>query len=1388
MTNNKTPNETPAPEPERPLATSSLAFPVVGIGASAGGIQTLLRLFENMPDDAGMAFVIVLHLSPKHESVADQVLQRATKMRVIQVMTPTQIEKNCVYFISPSNNLSMEDGHLYVTHVDRLPGRRVTIDLFFRSLAEAHGARAISIILSGSGSDGSIGIARIKEFAGITIAQSPEDAEYEDMPRNAIATGMVDIVLPIADIPQKLIELWTNMRAIELPQSGQEQPVVLAVIEEHNASPAERALHAILTTLHTRTGHNFHHYKRATILRRIERRLQVNALPSLPLYEQFLDSHPEETAPLLKDMLIGVTNFFRDREAFEAVEREVIPKIVTERTLDDPVRVWVPGCSTGEEVYSLAMLLCDRNPEGNDPPPIHLFATDIDQHAIEIARAGNYPESILTDVPPGRLNRFFSRAGGRYVIDKSVREKVLFAPHNLLRDPPFSQMDLVSCRNLLIYLDRTIQRQIFQTFHFALKPGGFLFLGSSESAEVADDLLFAVDKKNRIYQAKVLTSRSRVAAAPFPRMAAGPAYLSLAARPTTERPRLATADLHRRAIEHGASPSVIVDRDAEVVHTSGEVGRFFHYSGGEPSHNLLTLIHPDLRLELRTALFQASQKGIDVDTRPVSLSSDEMSTRVRMKVHPYHDQVTGADIVLISFRELEDVALREERAPDESGLATHDLATVQLEAELHLAKENLQSSIEQSNVSTEELKASNEELQAIVQELRSASEELETSKEELHSVNEELVTVNAELETRVEETVKANDDLENLIASTDIATVFVDRAMRIKRYTAPALGLFNLIKSDVGRPLLDLTHRLKYPELSGDAAAVFSRLQMIEREVETDDGNWFLVRLLPYRTADHRIEGAVLTLIDVTSRRQAQLEARASDDRLKLAALTTDDYGIIVQDADGVIVNWNKGAERIFGYKEAEAKGNSIDMIFLPEDRADGIAQTERAQAGDAGRAEDERWHLRRDGSQAYCSGVTTSIDTTGFKGYAKIIRDVTDKKGIESQQQLQLTLEREVRFQAEAANRLKDEFFAVLSHELKNPLNLIHVKAELLIRSPEARGIAVVQEAAEAIQRSVVGQAKIIDDLLDLSRARTGKLALRREPVDVSVTVQSLIEASAADAAISGVDLSMSGVDVPVVIRADAVRVEQMLWNLVRNALKFTPRGGRIGVTLLREENFACIEVEDTGQGIAPDFLPRIFDMFSQAEAAGRRDRGGLGIGLSLVKQIAEMHGGRVEAESAGLGKGARFRLWLPESSGSQGRNDPSDPLNSSALKGLRVLLVEDSLEALEAFRALLELEGAHVQAEGSGKRALVAATNADFDLILSDIGMPEMDGYELIEALRRLPRMGVVPAIALTGFGRAQDAKRALRAGFNAHLAKPVSLPVLLGAIDRIKGPNVV
>jgi two-component system, chemotaxis family, CheB/CheR fusion protein len=929
------------------------------------------------------------------------------------------------------------------------------------------------------------------------------------------------------------------MRAIQLPLADDEQPVVAATFKEDATAAAEQALQQILRTLRVRTGHDFRHYKRATVLRRIERRLQVNALPDLPSYQRFIEAHPEETSGLLKDMLIGVTNFFRDRDAFEAVERTVVSSISEGMAAGEPIRAWVAGCSTGEEAYSLAMLLSECVAETDKELPVQVFATDIDERAIEVARSGSYPGSILTDVPPARLRRFFMHVRSRYVINKALRDTVLFAVHNVLRDPPFSRLALVSCRNLLIYLDRTVQRQVLETFHFALQPGGFLFLGTSESADIADDLFITVDKKNRIYQTRLLARQISLSTSPA------------VTGDRTDSPRAATpmpgstpagasfATLHQQAIERHAPPSVLVDRDAEILHMSNELGRFLRYVGGEPSHNLLTLVNPDLRLELRTALFQALRSGKSVDAERVRFSRGITHSYVTMTVRPFHDKSSGRDLVTIFFDEVDETTLPEAATEIAKG---HDPVVTHLEGELHRAKALLQSSVEQSSVSTEELKASNEELQAINEEMRSAGEELETSKEELQSVNEELITVNGSLQAKIEETAKANDDLQNLIASTGIATIFVDRTMRVKRYTAPAVGLFNLIETDIGRPLLDLTHRLNYPELAADAVAAFENLKLTQREISTTDGEWYLARLLPYRTLDDRIDGAVLTLIDISERRRAEAEVHLGEERLKLAALTTDDYAIIVQNLDGAIVSWNKGAQRMFGYEEREVLGKLVDLIFTPEDRAEGAALAEREKAKAVGRAEDERWHQRKDRTKVYCSGVVTRIDTEGFEGLAKIARDLTDRKGVESQQQLQLALERAIRAQAETTNRQKDEFFAVLSHELKNPLNLFNVKAELLTRAPEVRDIALVQDAADAIQRSVASQAKIIDDLLDLSRVRTGKLALHFAAVDLAAIARSVADACAADAAAKGIELTTSGADAPLVIKADSVRFEQML------------------------------------------------------------------------------------------------------------------------------------------------------------------------------------------------------------------------------------------------------
>jgi len=769
------------PPPSPGYVPSTLPFFVVGIGASAGGIAPLQRFLEGMPSDTGMAFVAILHLSPKHESHLDQILQSCTKMPVLQVTQTVPIQPNHVYIISPSLDLLMSDGHLQVVAAARPGGRHIAIYLFLRTLAEVHRERAVGIILSGTGSDGAVGIARIKEKGGITLAQSPDEAEFGSMPQSAIATGVVDFVLAASEMPQKLYELSRNAAVLELPEAGDlDQPIIVNAVEA-KAWGAEQALHEILAILLARTGHDFKHYKRATVLRRIERRLQVTALPDIVAYRDYLERNTNETLPLLQDMLISVTNFFRDREAFEALERDVIPKIFSDAGETEQIRAWSLACASGEEAYSISMLLADQNALGKRPRSIQVFASDIDERAINMARRGVYPNSIVTDVTPSRLRQYFTNEHTHYTVNKAIREQVLFATHNVLRDPPFAKLHLICCRNLLIYLSRDIQQQVYEMMHYALYPGGYLFLGSAETADTTPELFVPVDKKHRIYQAtqvkRAFMARQLVYGAH--RLPIPPVATIRATKRRQERRKTLPQQIHQRLLENYAPPSVLLNQDNNVIYSTKRAGRFLHLPGGEPSQNILTIAHPDLQLELRAALFEASQSHKSVQTRYLPVQLNDKPSLVRMVILPGQDEDAGSGTTLLVFEENRDASEIEVV----STTANPDKATRQLSTELEHTKEKLRSVIEEYETSMEDLKSSNEEAQAGNEELRSAMEELETSKEELQSINEELLTVNVELKSKIEETGKAHDDLQNFIAATDVATVFIDRGMHIKRYT-----------------------------------------------------------------------------------------------------------------------------------------------------------------------------------------------------------------------------------------------------------------------------------------------------------------------------------------------------------------------------------------------------------------------------------------------------------------------------------------------------------------------------------------------------------------------------------------------------------------------------
>ncbi|WP_454743442.1 PAS domain-containing protein [Cupriavidus necator] len=779
------------------------------------------------------------------------------------------------------------------------------------------------------------------------------------------------------------------------------------------------------------------------------------------------------------------------------------------------------------------------------------------------------------------------------------------------------------------------------------------------------------------------------------------------------------------------------------------------FAGGEPSHNVISVVHPELRLELRTAIFQTLQGNRSVESRRVRLMRDGHPFYVKMTARPARDPDAADDFVLVLFDEVEDIMDAEGGAQREG---SKDPLIAQLERELQRTRDQLQATIEQSETSTEELTASNEELQAINEELRSATEELETGKEELQSINEELVTVNAELKSKVEETAKINDDLQNLITANDIGTIFVDRAMHIKRFTPRAADVFNIIPSDVGRPLFDITHRLEYDGLAADTAAAFKSLRQIEREVKSTHGHWYIARFMPYRTTEDRIDGAVLTFIDITARREAEDRLHEGERRMRVVAESTKEYAIITLDDNGLIVTWNAGASRMFGFEEGEVIGRPFASLYPRDEREQGVPDEDLQRAREEGRVEANRWHVRKDGSRLCCSGVLMRLDDNGLRGFAKIAREVN----------------------VEDADRKRDEFIAAVSHKLKSPLNLIYANAELLARSPDAHRSLQVSRAADTIRRSAISQARLIDNLLDMSRLRAGELTINFTAVDWREIVDRICDALDEEARDKGIALVRNLPDNPVIIQADLARMEQVVWNLVGNALK-SLGAGRVGVTLAEDGNAATLKIADDGSGIDAALLPHVFDMVERGRPSFGRDDG-LNIGLFLVKELVGRHGGTIQVESAGIASGACFTVVMPLRRDSI-REAGDGQHQAMPLQGLHILMVDEDVSASEAFKLLLSAEGARVTCANSGKDAIQAVEANTVDFVLSGLNASGHECIDLVAALRAKPENARLPVIALSGVVQHDDKLRAMQAGYSAYLTKPVALDDLLAAIARVR-----
>lgn len=835
----------PQAAPVEPPVTPDPRLIVVGLGASAGGQEAFEKFFAHMPADSGLAFVVIQHLDPTHKSILAELLQRYTSLKIWQVRDGMRVEPNCVYVIPPNRNLAILQGMLYLLEREASRGLHLPIDSFFRALAQDQGDKAVGIILSGTGSDGTLGLTAIKGEGGLTMVQEPASAGYDGMPRSAIATGLVDYVLPAEQLPGQLLAY--------LKQPYIQTPTAIPAL----AAPAVDWLHKIYILLRSQSGHDFSLYKQKTVARRIERRMALHQIERIEAYYHFLQHTPAEVETLFKELLIGVTNFFRDPAAFAALEQEVMPRLFEQREPGDTLRVWVPGCASGEEAYSLAILLREYMDTLNQEFKVQLFATDINTGAIEQARRGRYSLNIAADVSPERLERFFVRGEETYQVGEQVRAMVVFAGQSVIKDPPFSKVDLISCRNLLIYLEPALQKKVMSLFHYALKPDGFLFLGTSESTDEFPYLFNPVNRRWKLYQRAANGSSLRpsfvVPALPEIR-AESPPIVAVADKPASLR------DMVARILLEQAPVSVVVNTEGDILYVHGRTGQYLELVSGEGvSTNILRLAREGLRVSLAAALHQAATTEEVVTYEGVQVKTNGQRQTVTLNVKRLSKTRDARTLLLVQFHEAAPALPAAAPALTEAGRVT------ELEHELQATREYLQATIEELEAANEELKSTNEEMQ-------SANEELESSREELQSLNEELITLNSEHEQKIARLTQVNNDLTNVLTRIDVGIIFLDSRLRIRRFNPAATRISNLIEGDIGRPISHIVSNLRYEHLVQDAQRVLDSLVPQETEVTSREGRWYMMRIRPYRTVDNIIEGVMLTFNDITEQKAVQTQ------------------------------------------------------------------------------------------------------------------------------------------------------------------------------------------------------------------------------------------------------------------------------------------------------------------------------------------------------------------------------------------------------------------------------------------------------------------------------------------------------------------------------------
>ena len=1111
-------SEASAPEAAPPVPEGAPAmagadgesFPIVGLGASAGGLAAVEQFCAAMPQQAesALALVIIQHLDPDRKSLLSDLVRQYTRMTVHEVTDGMRVRPGHAYIIPPNKDMALLNGRLRLLEPSNPRGLRLPIDYFFRSLAQDRREQAIAVILSGTGTDGTLGLKAIKEGGGLVIAQQPDSAQYDGMPRSAIATGLVDYILPPDAMAARLLAYAQHIYG---PQPRLERS---AEVGSRQSEPLQR----IFTQLRSHTGHDFSRYKHNTILRRIERRMAVHQLETLEAYVRYLQQNPPELTILFRELLIGVTNFFRDPDAFGVLQERVIPAIVAGKRNGEAVRVWVPGCSTGEEAYSIAMLIQEHLSKLKLDARAQVFATDIDTEAIDQARAAVYPNSIAADVTPERLSRFFTEESSAYRIKKVIRDMVVFAEQNVVEDPPFSRMDLVSCRNLLIYMSGDLQRRVLPLFHYALNPQGYLLLGTSETVGEFTDLFTPLDRKWKIFVRKpgMLPQRAAVDFARANVTVEAP--LRRNSREARSEARLDVRQVLEQALLAQHTPAaVVVNADGDVVYIHGRTGLYLEPAPGEASLNVLRMARDGLRLELTTALRKAISSQGAVEHKGLSIRANGGSQVIDLLVRPLIEAPPMAGLYLVLFQA---APVQETGAWEAPPIppGDKDQRITNLERELRSKEEYLQTTIEELETSNEELTSTNEELQSANEELQSTNEELETSKEELQSVNEELMTVNMELQKKIEELSRVNNDLNNLLASTGIGTVFVDYQLRIQRFTPAATEIINLIQTDVGRPAAHIVSNLVgYSDLIRDVTSVLETLIPREREVQIRSGQWYLMRIQPYRTLENVIEGAVITFVDITAQKQMQA---ALDESQRLRLETVADP-VIVVNLTGEVVDASQAALTMFGHDRARLLGLRVSEIAQAESVP---LLLEALTSAERGANPNVEITLRgKDGERVDAEARMRRVDSGNNPSIFVVLRDITRRRAAEE------ALQKEVATHDRLASLMRDMRHPAIVFDWTGRILAWNVAAELAYGWPE--GDVLGRSIEELIPEEFIAPHRAA-----LAAAQTGResgafeserLTPAGEHIKVMVTSLALLDRSGAAYAVASIERPVSGLGV---------------------------------------------------------------------------------------------------------------------------------------------------------------------------------------------------------------------------------------------------------------------